>query len=100
MTYGVIVRVPAPIEAYDASHAAIVEAVGDREIPGFILHTARAADDGFEVIEVWESKDHYDAFTRDVVGPAMAAAGLGDVGPPPAPTEFEPRAVMAVSYAS
>jgi len=100
MTYGVIVRVPAPIEAYDASHEAIVKAVGDREIPGFILHTARAVDDGFEVIEVWESKDRYDAFNRDVVGPALAEAGMADLGIPPTPTEFEPRAVMAVSYAS
>lgn len=100
MTYGVIVRVPAPIEAYDASHAAIVEAVGDRRIPGFILHAARATDDGFEIIEVWESREHYQTFNRDVVGPAMAGAGMTDLRMPPAPEEFHPRAVMAVSYAS
>lgn len=100
MTYGIIVRVQAPIEAYDASHAEVVKAVGDKEIPGFVLHTARATDEGFEVIEVWESKDLYDAFDRDVVGPAVAAAGMDGDAAPPEIIEFEPRTVISSSYAT
>jgi hypothetical protein len=96
MTHGVIVRVGGPIQAYHATHAEIMKAVGDQQPDGFILHVARATEDGFEILEVWEAKEQCDAFNRDVVGPAMERAGAPTSGPEPEVIEFEPRAVMAV----
>jgi hypothetical protein len=94
MTYGTIVRVKAPIEAYDATHTEVMKAAGPQEAPGFIVHIGRAVQDGFEMIEVWESKEQADAFNHDVVWPAMQRAGMPDDGPEPEVIEFDPRAVV------
>src|SRR5919202_798934 len=52
--YGVLSRVPAPIEAYDASHAEIGRR-SQGKADGLLVHVGRATPDGFEVLEVWES---------------------------------------------
>lgn len=96
MTYGLAVRVPAPIEAYDRSHAEVMRRSGDPAAHGLVLHVARATPDGFEVLEVWHSKDDYERFDREVVRPAMAAIGVSLAGSPPDVVEFEPRVVMAL----
>jgi hypothetical protein len=101
MTYGVIVRVSAPIEAYDASHAEVMKAAGDSTGTGLISHVARQTADGFEITEIWESKEQADDFNRAVVWPAMQRVGVPEGGPEPEVIEFEPRVVMAVQvYAS
>ena len=94
MTYGTVVRVKAPIEAYDATHAEVMEAAGPQQVPGFILHVGRAIEGGFEIIEVWESREQAEAFNRDVVWPAMKRAGMPENGPEPEMIEFDPRAVV------
>jgi hypothetical protein len=96
MSYGVIVRVPAPVEMYDASHAEVMRRAGDSAETGLILHVARATDTGFEVMEVWQSREHCEAFNRDVVAPALASLGIPADGPPPETVEFDPRAVVTV----
>src|SRR4051795_1261003 len=94
MTYGYEMDVPAPIEFYDALHAAIGRH-SDGRADGLLLHLGRATATGFQVIEIWESKDQCDRFNADVVGPALAELTGGQ--PPPAePTreEFEPRGLI------
>jgi hypothetical protein len=96
MTYGVITRIPAPIEAYDASSAEIVRAEGVLDPAGLILHVARATDGGFELLEVWESKQHSDAFNDAVVRPALVRLGVGMSadGPVPEVVEFDASRVI------
>lgn len=94
MTYGNIVKVPAPIEAYLASHAEVEKILGDALPDGLIFHAARATDPGFEIYEVWESKEHADKFNEDVVGPAIARTQGDMAGSPPEVTEFEPVGIM------
>ena len=53
MSYGVVYTVPAPIEVYDAIHAEAMKQPSD----GLMMHLARKVDGGFQVIEVWESKE-------------------------------------------
>ena len=96
MPYGVIIRIKAPIEAYDAAHAEVMRAADARQVPGFVLHIGRARDDGFEIIEVWETKEQADTFNRDVGWPAMKRAGMPDDGPQPEVIEFDTRAVLTV----
>jgi len=93
MTYSFIVDVPAPIEMYDATHAAVAAAAGTA-VDGLLVHVGRATDTGFQVLEVWESKQHCDRFNETVVGPAMAALTGGQPVPPPPITEITVRGLV------
>ena len=93
--YGYTLHFPAPVEVYLAMHKAVLEVVEEEgEAAGLILHFAYPTDQGFDLTEVWESKEHLDTFTRDVFPRAMARAGLPADGPQPPPDEFTPAAVM------
>jgi hypothetical protein len=94
MTYGTVVTVPAPIEAYLASHAEVQKAAGDQFPDGLIFHVARPVDSGFEMLEVWESKEQADKFNEEVVGPAVARTGVDTSGRQPVVVEFEPVGLM------
>jgi len=94
--YGYTTHVPAPIEAYKAVHQAVLEVVaedgGDSE--GLVVHLAYATDRGFDLTEVWQSKQQFDAFNRDVFPKAMARAGVPTDGPEPELLEFDPVGVI------
>ena len=99
MTYAYVVDVPAPIELYDAVHAEVVRRSGG-QADGLLVHLARVTATGFQVLEVWESKEQSDRFGDEFVGPAVAAAGGADVdGPEPPREEFEPRGLMLAGAA-
>ena len=57
--YGVITTVPAPIEMYDGIHAEMINRVG-MSVNGLLVHIGRATTGGFQTLELWESKEHYD----------------------------------------
>ena len=93
--YGYVLHFPAPIEAYLAMHQAVLDVMSeDGEVDGLILHFAHPTEQGFDLTEVWESKEQLDAFNRDVFPKAMARAGLPTDGPQPEPVEFTPAVVM------
>jgi hypothetical protein len=96
MTYGVITRIPAPIEAYDALRVEMEKVLGSLEPDGLVLHVARAADGGFELVEVWDSKQHSDTFNNDAVRPALVRLGVGMSadGPVPEILEFDPSRII------
>lgn len=101
MSYGEIVRVGAPIEAYQALHQQIGELLGAHVPEGAILHVARATDDGFEVIDVWESKEQADAFKSEFYQLALERLGAGAAGTEPQLLEFEPtRTITFAAYNS
>jgi hypothetical protein len=81
--YGVITTVPAPAEMYDALHAEVVRRAGTSGLQryGLLVHIGRAMADGFQVLEVWESKEHYDRANTDIVFPAIRELA-GDQPPP------------------
>jgi hypothetical protein len=72
-------------ELYD-SLSAEVNLLGDRPA-GLILHAAGETAAGtVQIVNVWESRAHADAFTRDRLLPVFAAAGITDrvtTGPRP-----------------
>ena len=68
--YGLITTVSAPVEMYDRMHAEMRKRTGT-SIDGLLVHVGRAAPDGFQVLEVWESKDHYDRANTAIVLPLM-----------------------------
>ena len=97
MTYGLVMDIPAPIELYDTLHAEI-----DRRTPGgvdgLLVHVGRATPDGFQVFEVWESKEQCDRFFTEVGWPALAAVSGGQAPPGESEMEeFDPRGLIIPS---
>jgi hypothetical protein len=71
MAHGVIATVPAPIDMYKAVNAQISETQGDGTPEGLLVHIARKTAEGFQVIEVWESKRQCDEFQDNVLAPII-----------------------------
>lgn len=99
MTHGLVMRVPAEIEFYDALHTEVGRRSSGRA-DGLLLHVGRMTDDGFEVFEIWESREKCDSFFAEVVWPAMdAVSGVHARRGDPVTTEFEPRGLVIPSAA-
>ena len=47
---------------------------------GSISHFATMTDSGLRVVDVWESREHFDRFAQEQIGPFSAQAGM--TGPP------------------
>ncbi len=43
---------------------------------GLIAHYATATDSGMRVVDVWQSKDQFEKFAEEQIGPFSAAAGI------------------------
>jgi hypothetical protein len=94
MAFAFVIDVPAPVELYDAFHAEIQRRVTG-PVDGLVLHLARATAEGFQVIEVWESREQADRYDEEVVLPVIAQFSDGQ---PAAPRqEFEPRGLVVPS---
>jgi hypothetical protein len=48
---------------------------------GLIFHAAGPVDGGFGVIDFWKSREHFDRFAAERIGPAMAASGTTGAAP-------------------
>lgn len=68
MTYAFVEDVPATWERYRR----FAEAVG-RSPRGLILHAAGPTDEGYRIIEVWESEEAWVAFRTGALAEATAA---------------------------
>ena len=79
--YGVITTVPAPVETYDRMHAELIKRAGP-SVHGLLVHIGRATTDGFQIVQVWESKEHYDRANTDIVFPLMRELMGDQPGPP------------------
>ena len=67
MTYGVIVTVTRPVESYDTLHRELLGVTDPTSVEGLLVHVGRSVPGGLQVLEVWESKDQFDQYNRDVV---------------------------------
>jgi hypothetical protein len=56
---------------------------------GMIFHMAGPIEGGFGVIDCWESRQHFDTFLQDRLGPAVAELGDRAFSGPPDIKEFE-----------
>jgi len=79
--YGVITRVPAPVEMYDGMDAEMTRRTGT-SLDGLLVHVGRATPGGFEVVELWESKDDYDRANTDIDFPLMRELVADQPAPP------------------
>jgi hypothetical protein len=44
--------------------------------PGAFFHWVTETDNGIRVVDVWESKERFEQFAEDEIGPGMSAAGV------------------------
>jgi hypothetical protein len=94
MAFGFVMDVPAPVEFYDALHAEINRRTGG-PVDGLLVHLGRATPEGFQVMEIWESREQADRFDAEIVRPALAQLSGGQPQQePPQRTEFEPRGLI------
>ena len=85
MAWGFISELPIGPEEYDRVDAAITE-----EPEGLILHTSSEKDGRMRIVDVWESKEAYERFERDVLMPAVQrVVGEPPAGGPPPREEYE-----------
>lgn len=72
-------------EEFDRAHEGINP---DRTAPqGLLFHASGPVEDGWEVIDFWESRDDFDAFFASSIQSGMASSGVQPQGPP-AVSEF------------
>ena len=94
--YGVLSSVTAPVEAYDAAHAEVGRRSGGT-VDGLLVHVGRATESGFEVLEVWESREHFQRYTEEVVNPIMAELAPGAPPASQGVVEFDVRGLVLPS---
>jgi len=82
MTYAHVIDVPAPVEMYDALHAEILRRSG-ATVDGLLVHVGRPTATGFQVLEVWETRSHFDRYNKQVVLPTVDEMTAGQPGPGP-----------------
>ena len=45
-------------------------------VPGALFHWSHKTDDGFRVIDVWESREQFDKFAEEQIGPFTQEVGM------------------------
>jgi hypothetical protein len=96
MPYGFVQDIPLPTEAYLAMHAEIGRRAAGR-VEGLLFHVARATGRGFQIIEVWESKEQFQRYDAEIVQPVVAQMSGGQAPPAVATEEFEPLGLIVPS---
>ena len=65
--------------------------LGGKTAPGGIYHWVAETDDGFRVVDVWETSEAYEQFAQEKIGPLTAEVGLA----PPAVQQYEVHNTLA-----
>jgi hypothetical protein len=78
MSYAFVQDVSASWNQYERVTAALMEPAP----AGLILHVAGPTDEGFRIIDVWESEQAWEHFQAERLAPAIAALG-GPARPEP-----------------
>ncbi|MDQ3514529.1 MAG: hypothetical protein M3462_12905 [Chloroflexota bacterium] len=91
MTVAMILELPGVTEAQYATARGML---GDALPPGNLVHVAGPSEDGWRVVEVWESPEAMGAFFQSAAaGAAFQAGGI----PPAQPTIFPVFALAAAA---
>ena len=91
--YGYTIHIPAPIEVYHRIHQAVLEVIDEQGGgEGLLLHLSYPTEEGFDLTEVWETREAFDAFNRDTFAKAAERTGVPSEGPPS--IEFTPTVLV------
>ena len=89
VAYAFVQDVSSTWEQYERITASLVEPAPI----GLILHVAGPTDEGFRIINVWESEEAWQRFQTERVAPAIAALG-GPARPEPSFRDLHPAHVV------
>ena len=72
-------------------HEAVAEALGDAhtKADGRILFAAGPVPAGWQILQIWESRENLEAWAQAYLGDAFAKAGSRGYSTPPSITDFE-----------
>ena len=83
----------ATLEQYDEVMKLMSLADGSREMPtGGMFHWVAKTDDGIRVVDVWETKEQFERFAQEEIGPYTQQAGIPN---PPSVTFREVHNTLA-----
>lgn len=71
-TWAFVSDVPISREQYDKLETEL----GNRNPEGLIVHAAGESGSGIRIIDVWESKQQFELFQSERLGPAMRRVGI------------------------
>jgi hypothetical protein len=66
----------ATVDQYDQIIEKMGLTPGGSTPPGAISHWAAKTDDGLRVVDVWETREAYDRFAQEKIGPYSQEAGI------------------------
>jgi hypothetical protein len=78
----------------EAMTVRVDEEVGSAPVPGLVAHVSGPSNDGWRIIDIWETEADQQRFQTERLGPAVTRATAGMSGPPPVP--FDMRSVTGV----
>jgi hypothetical protein len=78
-------------EGTQEQHEAIVEGLGDSHVnaPGRILFAAGPTPEGWQIIQIWRTREELEQWVQDNLGKAFVHAGARGYKYPPKVTDFE-----------
>ncbi|GAC1611595.1 MAG: hypothetical protein NVS3B26_26030 [Mycobacteriales bacterium] len=83
-------------EGTQQQHEAIVEGLGDAHThaPGRVLFAAGPTPEGWQILQIWESRAQLDNWVEDNLGRAFAHAGSRGYLHPPQITDFDVSEIL------
>ena len=66
----------ATLDQYDEACAKMGFTPGGRGEPGGLFHCCTKTANGFRVIDIWESKEIFEKFAQEKIGPIAASVGF------------------------
>jgi hypothetical protein len=88
----IVTELPSDVTAEDYTKISeIIERKGAPE--GLLFHSGFVTGNHIQVVDAWESRDHYNAFRNSQLLPALGlvmGSRLAQISTPPAPAEHEP----------
>ena len=79
MAVAVILDFPgATLEQYDQVVELMGFTKGGAGAPGGLFHWVTKADDGIRVVDVWESREIFERFAQEKIGPLTQQVGVTD----------------------
>jgi hypothetical protein len=88
----IVTELPSDVTAEDYTKISeIIERNGAPD--GLLFHSGFMAGDHIQVVDAWESRDHYNAFRNSRLLPALGlvmGSRLAQIGTPPSPAQHDP----------
>lgn len=75
----------------EAQHRAVSDALGDAQVhaDGRVFFAAGPVPEGWQILQVWESRDHMEKWVSAYLGEAFAKAGNRGYAAPPTITDLD-----------